>query len=629
MSEYFNKGRVRFVLILIGLFALYVFCFYAKLAFTPSGQKDTFRTFVQRGSILDVNGHPLAVQTNFYNLKVSPMNIENDTILQNFCKDVADVLGMPAENIKATIKNAKNPKFQNIAKKITQGQHDDLEKIIYSKQTPYSKFAGFDTIPGRFYPENALAEQLIGYMGDDGVGLSGIEFTQQDSLSPPLKNTSLRMLSGQNIYLTIDANLQYKLEKVAQEALQNTQAQSIMLLCASCTTGEILSYINLPSCNLNNYSTATPQEITDMISNQNYEPGSVFKIFSVATFLDAGVIKENDSFFCDGRYTRKLPSGETIVINCLEHHGWVTAREALKYSCNDALAQMSDKITNEGFLQGVRALGFGQKTGIELSGEGRGLIKDPQDKSWSARTKATMSIGQELSVTALQMTQAATAIANAGTPVKLTVISKKTNHNGTPLYTHTPIKLQQVFSSDTAKSILSYMETTAKTGTGARAALGDIRIGVKTGTAQIADSVHGGYSQTDFLSNCIAIFPIEDPQVILYIVIQKAKGETYAGRIVAPVIAQAADIIIDHLGLDRAGAASYTHTGKIFIPQRKPIQVGQTVPDFIGLSKKDLLPLLERQDFSLLIQGEGKVKEQRPPKGTPIQKGMTIELDLE
>jgi cell division protein FtsI (penicillin-binding protein 3) len=173
------------------------------------------------------------------------------------------------------------------------------------------------------------------------------------------------------------------------------------------------------------------------------------------------------------------------------------------------------------------------------------------------------------------------------------------------------------------------METTAKSGTGTKASLRDISIGVKTGTAQMADPVNGGYSSTDFLSNCMAIFPIENPQIILYIVIEKAKGETYAGRIVAPVIAKAADEIIDHLGINREGAASLEHSGRIVLKENSPLNVSTVVPNFVGRSKRDLLPLLNRTDLNVIINGEGWVKNQSPEPGTLITENMTIELDLE
>ena len=227
------------------------------------------------------------------------------------------------------------------------------------------------------------------------------------------------------------------------------------------------------------------------------------------------------------------------------------------------------------------------------------------------------------------MVQATTAIANGGLPVQLTVIKQITNKDGSLYYSHEPSYKQRVFSKQTADYILSCMETVATAGTGSRANLNDISIGVKTGTAQMADKENGGYSQTDFLSNCMAIFPVEDPQIVLYIVVEKAKGENYAGRIVAPVIAEAADVIIDHLGMSRGSAASLEHNGRITISNTNSIKIGSTVPDFTGKSKRELLPLIENKTVQLHINGSGWVVSQNPTPGTPITENMVIELNLE
>ena len=427
---------------------------------------------------------------------------------------------------------------------------------------------------------------------------------------------------------SFNANLQYKLEEIARDTMKTTQAESMMLLASDVTSGEILSYISLPSVNLNEYNYASIEQTVDRPAMIAYEPGSVFKIFTVASMYDAGLIKAGDSFLCDGVYEHRIRGGETIRIKCLEHHGWLTPREALKYSCNDALAQIASRTTDENFMEMVRRLGFGNRTGIELPGETSGSVKDVNSRLWSARSKPTIAMGQEISVSALQMIQAASAIANRGVPVKPAVVKRITNKDGTIYYEHKPSYLERVFKEGTAEYLLSCMETTATSGTGSRARLGDISIGVKTGTAQMADK-NGGYSTTDFLSNCMAVFPIEDPQIILYIVVVKAKGETYAGRIVAPVIAKAADVIIDHLGMSRGDAASLEHNGKITISSAKPLSIKNTVPDFTGMSMKELLPLFNRSDIEIKINGSGWVKNQSPAPGTPITEKMLIELNLE
>ena len=172
------------------------------------------------------------------------------------------------------------------------------------------------------------------------------------------------------------------------------------------------------------------------------------------------------------------------------------------------------------------------------------------------------------------------------------------------------------------------MEKTTLEGNGTRANVEDLSIGTKTGTAEMADPVHGGYSKTDFIASCMGIFPVQDPEIVLYVVIQKPKGETYGGRIAAPAIKKAANEIIDHMGMNRAGAASLSHTGRISVSEPKSVNVEKTVPDFIGKSKRDIIPLLSREDLNIIIQGEGWVKEQTPPAGTPVTENMTIELFL-
>ena len=610
------------MLAVFGIFVIYVLVLYAKLAFTPVSSIVSSAPPVQRGSIVDRNGKPLAVQTNFYHVGVTPHLVRNKA---QFADDVSGPLGMESSDIMRILEQNSAASFVYLKKKITQTSYAELKKITDAKGYVY---VNYDRIPGRIYPENALASQLIGYMGDDGKGLAGIEYSMQSYLQPSEKDGNAKESQEKNVYLTIDANLQYKLEEIARDTMRTTQAESMMLIAADAKNGEILSYISLPSANLNEYSYASVAETVDRPAMEAYEPGSVFKIFTVSVACDQGLIRQDDSFLCDGMYERRIKGGEAVRIKCLDRHGWLTARDALKYSCNDVLGQISDRISDDDFIAKIRALGFGQRTEIELPGETYGSVKDSDSALWSVRSKPTIAIGQEISVSALQMVQAATAIANKGIPLKLTLVKRITNKDGSVFYEHTAVPKERVLKQSTAEYVLSCMETTATSGTGSRARLNDISLGVKTGTAQMA-SKSGGYSTTDFLSNCMAIFPVEDPQIILYIVVEKAKGETYAGRIVAPVIAKAADEIIDYLGMSRGDAASLEHSGKISISAARPIILGKKLPDFTGLSKRDIMNLVNSNGIQVKINGSGWVKSQNPAPGTPVSENMIIELNLE
>lgn len=629
MNNFFKKKQIILFFVLCSLVLVALLFSYGKLAVQDLPTVAQSKPTVERGSIVDRHGYPLAVPTNFYHIGVTVKDIKNK---EAFSKRIAEPLRMSSDEVLKIISSSRN--FVYLKKKVKQETYEAVKEI--TSEFNYN-FVTFEKIPGRNYPNHTLASQLIGYMGDDGKGLAGIEFSQQDILQPPIedfeklnstKDSLIENPSGKNIYLTIDANLQYKLEQVSHATLDKTQAESMMLIAANCKTGEILSYVSLPSADLNEYGNSATETKIDRPAMVAYEPGSVFKIFTVGIVHDFRGISPNDSFLCDGMYEKRT-GGETVRIKCLEHHGWGTARDGLKYSCNDILCQISDHIDEETFISRIRGLGFGSKTGVELPSETNGSVKDTKNRLWSARSKPTIAIGQEISVSALQMVQAATAIGNNGVPTKLTFINKVTNKDGSIYSVHKPEYKERVFSKTTADYVLSCMETTATEGTGSRANIGDVSIGVKTGTAQMADKEKGGYSDTDFLSSCIAIFPVEEPEIVLYIVVEKAKGETYGGRIVAPVIGEAADIIIDHLGMSRGGAESLEHSGLITIPSAKNIKIGKTVPNFIGKSKKDLLPLLDRNDIQFTINGSGWVTSQTPEAGTPITENMTIELNLE
>lgn len=631
VKRLFSRGRFIVICVLLGLASVWVLWNYLQLALNPIDPVTSSVSQSQRGSIFDTNGKLLAVQANFYHLSATPSAIRQSgpDALAKTVQVLAPLLDTDEITLYNTIANAKTD-FVYLKKKLDESAHDNIAAAIARNGL---KGLRFDTVAGRVYPENALASQVIGFMGDDGTGLSGIEYTLQDNLAPKkvLTDTATSQIDtrGQNVYLTLDANLQYKLEKISQEAMETTGAESMMLVASEVKTGRILSYISLPSTDLNTYPSSSDEQRIDRPAVYQYEPGSVFKVFSVATFLENGAIDEDELFYCGGKTEITGAHGEKAYISCLDHHGWITAREALQYSCNCALAEMSMKINETTFLNQLKEFGFGSRTGIDVPSEAKGSIREPDNPYWSIRSKPTISIGQEISVTALQMVQAMSAIANGGVPVKPALISKIVNFDGTVEYEQTPEYLDRAVSKKTADYLLSCMETTAQYGTGMRANVGGVSIGVKTGTAQMLDPETKAYSETDFVSNCMAVFPVEKPEIILYIVITKAQGETYAGRIVAPVISQAADAIIDHLGMARSNAASLSHPPSVSFYTGEASEIGDTVPDFSGTPKRMLTTLLERSDLHVLISGDGYVVSQTPEPGTPVTENMTIELYLE
>ena len=348
MNNFFPKWRVITFSVISILMVLVLLARYTRLSFASQEKIIPRKPSVERGSIVDRNGKPLAVETHFYHMGVNPQKIKNP---EQFAKDVGPALGMSEAEILETIRDAlenRSARFTYLKKKMPLTTYEEVKKITDEKK--YNMFVSFDKIPGRIYPENTLASQLIGFMGDDGRGLAGIEYSMQKILSPdPKILENGKIDQGKNIYLTIDANLQYKLTQIARAALEETQGANLMLLAAYAKTGEILAYLSLPEANLNEYTSAGIEETIDRPAITFFEPGSVFKVFTIAAAYDAGLFSQDESFLCDGVFEKVMPSGERLRLNCLSHHGYLTARGALEQSCNDVTAQITDRMETSAF----------------------------------------------------------------------------------------------------------------------------------------------------------------------------------------------------------------------------------------------------------------------------------------
>ncbi len=620
MNDFVPKGRLVVLSLALAALVAIVIVRYGVVMLSPAPAQTQARISVDRGSILDRSGKILAVQTTLYNIAITRSVIKDK---EAFAAAIAPACSLDEAELLSSLE-AQTGDFFYLKKKIS-----ETEKTAVSDAIARGRLRGIrlEPVQSRTYPENALASHVVGFLGDDGRGLTGVEYSFQDILSPPPETSASENKAGYNVMLTIDGAIQYELEKVARSVMEETKAEAVMILTVRAKTGEILSYVSEPSANLNTYPLSMTTERKDRPALYAYEPGSVFKIFSVAAVLDREIGADKDVFLCDGAYTLETGGGETISIKCLDRHGWVTARDILRLSCNDGTAQLSERVSPADFERKLRDFGFGAKTGIELPGETTGLFA-PRS-GWSARSKPTIAIGQEISVSALQIVGAATALANGGERVKLSLLSRLYTRDGIPVYEHETTSLGRILKPETAARILDYMWTTSETGTGTKASVGDVPMAVKTGTAQMLDPERGRYSTKDFISSCIGIYPVGDPEIIQYVAIIKPVGETYGGRIAAPVISRAANVVIDYLGIGRAQAPSVRHTGIIPVPANRPVQIGDTMPNLAGVSKRMLTPLLTRTDIRVLISGDGYVVSQSPPPGTPVTEGMTVELGLE
>lgn len=599
---------------------------YAELArqgdkwITASGQ----RIISVRGAIYDRNGSLLAVDTDLYDVSVWKPSVDLGRA-EMHSQLLAAVLGMqPAEILEKLV--GAGPDFAYLVRRTSSDRARELESLVDE-----SRITGVrvDRISGRIYPERDLGAHLVGFVGLENKGLAGAEAAFDQMLAADPATAESGFAYGNSVYLTMDVDLQYRLEQLAEAAMEAQVAESVVIVAMEAKTGNVLAYVSMPDFDPNEFLKADRTTWVDRIGIYAYEPGSVFKVFTMASVMALGGIDEKSSFICTGSYKRVLPSGEEIVINCLGHHGEVDMTRILEYSCNAGAAYASDRVSSLDFYAKLREFGFGERSGADLAGESPGVLRVPS--TWSARSKPTIAIGQEVLVTALQMASAATVLANGGVLLRPRTLARVLDSKGQMLLQAEPVVIRRVLDARTAQATLNAMEAAVlDTGTGRRARIDDLRLSVKTGTAQMIDPATRRYSNTDFIASTLALFPSEAPEYILYVAIIKPKGDsTYGGRIAAPLIRDAANTVADLYGVARTGSAAVEHDGRISLQALDAAIIGDVMPRLIGLPKRAITALLERQDLSFELSGDGWVVHQEPGPGEPVSSGSTILLRFE
>lgn len=608
------KQRFIIVFSLLGLFLIYLLAHYVVLMLEDSPPPVNRRTvsLPERGSILDRNGRFLALSVRFADVSVWRPSINDINVLSN---EIAAILDMTPDEIRYRIESS-DSNFLYLKRRVDDSTARRLSALLEEKKI---RGVMVQPIVGRVYPERRLASQVIGFVGDRSTGLEGIEFAFNDVLNGTNNNNK-----GSHVVLTIDSHVQHILEEIAERTMEQNGAEAVIFAAMDPRTGDILGSASLPDFDPNNFGVSDANSRMNRPAIWAFEPGSTFKVYSIAALMDSGAISANTTFTCNGIYTpiRGAP------INCLGNHGRVTAREIIIHSCNAGAAFASDRISSNTFHQLLSSFGFGSRTGSGIPGETAGYLVS--SANWSERSKPTISFGQEIAVSAYQILQATSAIANDGILVPPRIVSKIISADGKTVTEWEGGPKRQIISVETARAMRSYMVDTAAAGAmGWRAGVQDISIGVKTGTAQIIDPVTRRYSDTDFIASCIALLPAENPSLILYLAIIKPQGVIYGARIAAPAIREAAESLIDYLGIPRGRNPQIDHPPAVNIPTSRLPAVESHVPDFTGLSKRVLLPLLLRDDLNVEIHGDGWVRRQNPPAGTPVTNGMTIILELE
>ena len=592
--------------------------FMTSLEFPPEGPPVRLPE-VERGPILDRNGRVLA------------LTIERDSVTawvpavsapEDSAELLGEILDTAAEEV---LERLSAGGFVFIRRHITPEQSARIRAAQNS-----GELQGIDLQPEqtRSYPEGALAAHLLGFVGVDNIGLEGIENTFNYVLAPDTITADGTGVFGNKVFLTIDVNVQHAMERIAAATRDEHDADAVFIIVADAASGEILSYAAQPGFDPNDYTAFPSERWRNAIATDSYEPGSVFKIFTMGALLQTGAITTSMTFPSPGYYRRTLPNGVIIRIRDLGVYGDLVPEQILRYSSNAGTAHASDRIDAHSFYRMLRGFGFGEPTGAPLLGESPGLLRPVAE--WSGRSKPTMAIGQEISVTPLQIVQAATTLTNGGVLLRPQLVRKIVAADGTVVKAFAREPLRNVLAPEIAAEILGMMETVAEEGTGRLARLEGYRIAVKTGTAQVFDRVAGVYSDENLIASILGVLPADAPRFIAYVVIQHPKGEQrYGGVIAAPVLREVTAFLATYYRLPRNDEEPLLHPAHIVVSATPHLTLGGELPNLVGLPKRRLLPLLAVADLRLALHGSGYVIRQDPAPGSPLTPERTVHVWLE
>lgn len=628
MNKEIREFRLKMIFLVLSATALIILFRYGWIMLGPTEQlktEDITLPRANRGNIFDRNGHILAIQTQLYSVSVWLPDVDDPRETALF---LADILELNRDELFEKLSGTGGSRYRYISRRVSPAQSREIELLMEQ-----GKLAGvnLEPEPGRLYPARETAAHVLGYAGIDNVGLDGIEYSYNDLLSPPEIASSDQSVQGNHVYLTIDIDSQYLVEKICRQAYETHQPDLLMALVMEARTGDIVSYVALPGYDPNHYSEYSMEIRRNPISTMSYEPGSVFKVFSLSSFLELGGIDTQMEFNTAGGFNPEYFQRYNIPpITDLGNYGTLDLQKTLIYSSNVGTAYASETASNEDFYKMLKNYGFGKATGLPLPGESNGLLNDPG--SWSLRSRPTMAIGQEVGVSALQMIQAATVLANSGVLLEPHIVKRVVSPSGEVIKEYKRNPIREVLSPENAETILGMMRNIVESphGTTRGAYLEDFPIAAKSGTAQIIDPETGEYSDDRFTASVLSIFPADDPLLIAYVVLINPKGESYyGGRIVSPIIRDIAKELAPRYHIPLQGSQVVEHNGRIQLEDPDPVDPSDIIPDFKGLPKRRVLPFFADSRVIPSFKGEGRVISQFPPPGTPIEGETYIFLEFQ
>ena len=550
-----NNTNLRLYL-LAGVFLLWCCGICARLVYLQIFRYGTFEQRAQhqqqrteevsapRGIIFDRNGQELAMSINVDSVFAVPSEMPKPastiSLIARITKQDPRELLAKCEAAKTFCWLARKPDPE-VSARI---RALNLRGVYFQKESK------------RYYPKGELAAQVLGYVGMDDSGLSGIEREYNDKLHGRpgemvisvdarkkwFGSVEKQPESGENIVLTIDDKIQYIAERELAVAMQQTHAIAGTVVVENPRTGEILALANQPTFNPNLSREITPEKLKDHAVSDVYEPGSTFKLVTIAGALEEKVTRPDEVFDCQ--------MGSIVFNGMRIHdsraHGLLTVADVLAESSDVGAIKIALRMGDERFYKYIRAFGFGQQTGIELPGETRGLTK-PVSR-WSKVSIAAISMGQEIGITPLQLVGLISTMANDGVYVAPRIVASTLQPQSMPqTIAFHPVNEHRVISSFTAAEMRQMMQGVVLHGTGTKARLIGYSSAGKTGTAQKVDPATHAYSHTKYVATFAGFAPINNPAVTIAVVLDSAVGLHQGGQVSAPVFNRIAQQVLEYL----------------------------------------------------------------------------------
>ncbi len=624
-----EKNKIYFTFIIFILFFIIIIgrAFFIQvinkqklLSYSNDQVLRTVKVFPNRGRILDRNANPLAINILTYNIFALPKQLENKSKTLRQIEKVVPELSY--SELKSKLSGRK--RFTWLARKIKL-KDDQVEKVKSLKGVFIEKSYK------RYYPNNELMSQLVGFVGVDNVGLSGIEYQfdntlkgevqvrkyMKDAKGRPIKFESYHHEhQSQDITLSIDKDVQGIAEKYLKEAIIEHKASMGGVGVMNALNGEILALANYPNFDPNHLNRSDAHARKLSFVSDPFEPGSIFKIFTISSALENRIITPDTNYFCEHG---KFRVGNHIIkeSDTKKKHEWLSVEDIIKYSSNIGTTKVAFDLSYPLLDETIKKFGFGEKTNVELPAESRGIYSD--NEKTSALRLSNLSFGQGVATTGIQMLAAYAAIANGGVYYRPTVLRNDNEVEG-----------KRIIASNLASQLQDMLLGVVEEGTAQNVKIPYFKIAGKTGTAQKADS-SGRY--TSYIANFVG-FPINvKNKFVVFAYVEDPKGDSYYGSVVAaPIVKKVIEYMLfrnkEYQNLEIAKVdVQKTRMDHVKVRQASKRILGPNlIPNFIGLDKRSASKLAKQLGIKLRYQGMGVVYDQSPTAGDPKQEEQTVNL---